>query len=572
MSEIQRLPPVMNPNPVHPNAKSTTQITNGTTTTKSNIGSPVCRNCKTQTTPLWRRDETGQVLCNACGLFLKLHGRPRPISLKTDTIKSRNRIKQPNFSKSSGPNTPELKSKDSKVSIQPHSGNPQNGRHSPNSGKKRSPGSPMDAHYPQGAHSPLQPARAPFSGGFPSQMGPFHGNLPHQVQSLHYPSSTPTQFAPGLQRITSPLLLSTTPSMSNARSSTNMAANSGITSPPSSLTAMQAAGALENMSNELGPSASFKGANGPGQGPNIGSNPGSNGSSSGISLMNNAQNLRSESPALSTPSSALQSSPKPPSLPALGSHNTTGEKVLPSPSFGPQFHLSEPNVKVHAAENAMPALPPIQKMSGSAIPPQLPHLPTNLGSANYSSASSPENQPTPPQTLQQAPQQASQASQNVNSASAPTNRSSYGSGYTYPGTGAPSVAQSASGSGNTDNDNGGRDQSRNGQDEQDRNPHNNNNNNNNNAGSGSNSYEVNVLKTRISELELVNDLYRTRIMELEAMEQAARLRENSMRKRLDDLLRAQGYEDSSSMLNNTMRVLKREDTFEEDASKRHKSG
>ena len=573
MSEIQRLPPVMNPNPVHPNAKSTTQITNGTTTTKSNIGLPVCRNCKTQTTPLWRRDETGQVLCNACGLFLKLHGRPRPISLKTDTIKLRNRIKQPNFLKLLGPNTPELKLKDSKVLIQPHSGNPQNGRHLPNSGKKRLPGSPMDAHYPQGAHSPLQPARAPFSGGFPLQMGPFHGNLPHQVQLLHYPSLTPTQFAPGLQRITSPLLLSTTPLMLNARSSTNMAANSGVTSPPSSLTAMQAAGALENMLNELGPSASFKGANGPGQGPNIGSNPGSNGSSSGISLMNNAQNLRLESPALSTPSLALQLSPKPPLLPALGSHNNTGEKVLPSPSFGPQFHLSEPNVKVHAAENAMPALPPIQKMSGSANPPQLPHLPTNLGSANYSSASSPENQPTPPQTLQQAPQQASQASQNVNSASAPTNRSLYGSGYTYPGTGAPSVAQSASGSGTTDGDNGGRDQSRNGQDEQDRNPHNNNNNNNNNnAGSGSNSYEVNVLKTRISELELVNDLYRTRIMELEAMEQAARLRENSMRKRLDDLLRAQGYEDSLSMLNNTMRVLKREDTFEEDASKRHKSG
>lgn len=53
--------------------------------------SPVCRNCNTSTTPLWRRDEQGSVLCNACGLFLKLHGRPRPISLKTDVIKSRNR-------------------------------------------------------------------------------------------------------------------------------------------------------------------------------------------------------------------------------------------------------------------------------------------------------------------------------------------------------------------------------------------------------------------------------------------------------------------------------------------------
>ncbi|CAG8504195.1 2621_t:CDS:2 [Acaulospora colombiana] len=50
-----------------------------------------CTNCYTQKTPLWRRNPEGQPLCNACGLFLKLHGKVRPLSLKTDVIKKRNR-------------------------------------------------------------------------------------------------------------------------------------------------------------------------------------------------------------------------------------------------------------------------------------------------------------------------------------------------------------------------------------------------------------------------------------------------------------------------------------------------
>jgi len=50
-----------------------------------------CTNCHTSNTPLWRRDPEGQPLCNACGLFYKLHGIVRPLSLKTDVIKKRNR-------------------------------------------------------------------------------------------------------------------------------------------------------------------------------------------------------------------------------------------------------------------------------------------------------------------------------------------------------------------------------------------------------------------------------------------------------------------------------------------------
>ncbi|KAI8090996.1 uncharacterized protein B0P05DRAFT_438108, partial [Gilbertella persicaria] len=50
-----------------------------------------CTNCETTNTPLWRRNSEGLPLCNACGLFLKLHGKVRPLSLKTDVIKKRNR-------------------------------------------------------------------------------------------------------------------------------------------------------------------------------------------------------------------------------------------------------------------------------------------------------------------------------------------------------------------------------------------------------------------------------------------------------------------------------------------------
>ena len=63
----------------------------GTKSNEANGVPTTCTNCYTQTTPLWRRNPEGHPLCNACGLFLKLHGVVRPLSLKTDVIKKRNR-------------------------------------------------------------------------------------------------------------------------------------------------------------------------------------------------------------------------------------------------------------------------------------------------------------------------------------------------------------------------------------------------------------------------------------------------------------------------------------------------
>ncbi|KAF2103279.1 hypothetical protein NA57DRAFT_72254 [Rhizodiscina lignyota] len=51
-----------------------------------------CQNCGTTVTPLWRRDDNGNTICNACGLYYKLHHRHRPTAMKKQEIKRRKRV------------------------------------------------------------------------------------------------------------------------------------------------------------------------------------------------------------------------------------------------------------------------------------------------------------------------------------------------------------------------------------------------------------------------------------------------------------------------------------------------
>ncbi|KAF5271226.1 hypothetical protein FQA39_LY08233 [Lamprigera yunnana] len=64
--------------------------------TKGGTGMPrrvdlSCTNCGTQTTTIWRRNVKGEMVCNACGLYFKLHGVDRPHTMRRDTIHTRRR-------------------------------------------------------------------------------------------------------------------------------------------------------------------------------------------------------------------------------------------------------------------------------------------------------------------------------------------------------------------------------------------------------------------------------------------------------------------------------------------------
>ncbi|XP_057360348.1 transcription factor GATA-4 isoform X4 [Manis pentadactyla] len=64
-----------------------------------------CANCQTTTTTLWRRNAEGEPVCNACGLYMKLHGVPRPLAMRKEGIQTRKR-KPKNLNKSKTPAGP----------------------------------------------------------------------------------------------------------------------------------------------------------------------------------------------------------------------------------------------------------------------------------------------------------------------------------------------------------------------------------------------------------------------------------------------------------------------------------
>ncbi|KAF8162280.1 hypothetical protein K438DRAFT_300447 [Mycena galopus ATCC 62051] len=52
-------------------------------------GAPECSHCHTHCTSVWRRSKSGAKLCNACGVYARLRGRDRPLSLRRNKIRPR---------------------------------------------------------------------------------------------------------------------------------------------------------------------------------------------------------------------------------------------------------------------------------------------------------------------------------------------------------------------------------------------------------------------------------------------------------------------------------------------------
>ncbi len=550
---------------------------------------PICKNCTTGTTPLWRRDEHGNVLCNACGLFLKLHGRPRPISLKTNVIKSRNRVKHNSSDKDKDKKKPHSKRSSNHNHNHNHNHNSSNHNHkgsengnrniimdkegnsnviasgndmstlnisengrlvqsrniskrdstslrtyspastnssgldtspsiheTPYFGPNGGPNAPSivnngignvpspyllpsihDNHKNMTRPSPMVDPSSPsnscnngnnnslkalswaVTNSFPTPLLSSGNNINNNNNHQNIPGTGGEFQSPVLQSITSPLLLSSTP-----RVSTSSATSLNVPQLNSRSVIPTVLDQLHSVDSPASPYLSgYQQQSDTRQQPHA--VPPLRSSSSTLSSNSNNNSKKSVIPPFS-PSNALNGVASP-ALRALSGQNP--HVIASSPSFGPQYSLSNPtsfslnkpttistnNNEITTTTKPVNLSPPHHLSKLSSSQPQLPPLSSVSTLASKSNSISSLLSHSGNNNLLN-PQSKTITTMKLRDSSRLSTLSSF-------------------------ND----------------------------------TEEVSLLKTRISELELVNDLYKTKITELEALELAAREREYLMRRKLDEL-------------------------------------
>ncbi|KAG0242021.1 putative electron transfer flavoprotein subunit [Actinomortierella wolfii] len=134
----------------------------------------VCANCRTTTTPLWRRDSSGNTICNACGLYFKLHNVHRPVTMKRAVIKRRKRVNLINTS-------PPLVPQQAMAQQGSNNGNNNGNNKGGNGARPSSPPLPdeTDTNDPHGHHTATKRRRLQSGTGPNGTTGGHQGRVPN---------------------------------------------------------------------------------------------------------------------------------------------------------------------------------------------------------------------------------------------------------------------------------------------------------------------------------------------------------------------------------------------------------
>ncbi|CAI5455677.1 unnamed protein product [Caenorhabditis angaria] len=101
---IEQIPPPA-PAPSKPPKSSSNKKAGSAGSTNRRQGL-VCSNCNGTNTTLWRRNAEGEPVCNACGLYFKLHSINRPVSMKKEGQLQTRKRKMKNSESSMTPTRP----------------------------------------------------------------------------------------------------------------------------------------------------------------------------------------------------------------------------------------------------------------------------------------------------------------------------------------------------------------------------------------------------------------------------------------------------------------------------------